>query len=700
MKGQIEEWTKLAVDDVNLRLTLERLYYLFSDAPDLGSLINPAVAPIRDRMFMPDYDRVTPVLAQALAKEGTDPVSAVFGAVAEGVARAGALLARRYTLVATNVPYLTRGKQDEVLRAFLEAHHSDAKSDLATAFVERCRAFLADGGAYSVVTPQNWLFLGSYKKLRVRLLNEQRWDHVSRLGPGAFETIGGERVNIALTILSDSVPRTDHLITGIDASEQPDPFYKAAMLLDARLSMVRQSALLKNPDARFTYEVVEHGEFLSAYSKGLVGIQTGDNPFYMRHWWEVAPKSDVWANCLTASTQPDPNTGRQWVIRWERGNGKLLQDPQARIQGLEAVGKMGVAVSRAGQIKAFMYRGELYDQNAAVIVPKEQKNLPAIWYFCTSVEFGRAIRRIDPKLNVTNATLVKVPFDLEYWQKVAEEAGPLPQPYSDDPTQWLFNGNPVNSTAPLQVTVARLLGYHWPEQAEDNRDFRSDVDGIICIPPVTGEQPAAERLRSLLAEAYGNEWSLSLQEQLLSEAGSPSKSLEQWLRDDFFAQHCALFRNRPFIWQIWDGRRDGFSALINYHGFNKSLLEKLTYTYLGWWIGVQRGTRDQGQAGADGRLTAALDLQKKLQLILEGEAPHDIYVRWKPLHSQPAGWNPGLDDGVRLNIRPFVTAGVLRRKFTINWKKDRGNNPDGSERHNDLHYTIEEKTKAREAAGL
>ena len=55
---------------------------------------------------------------------------------------------------------------------------------------------------------------------------------------------------------------------------------------------------------------------------------------------------------------------------------------------------------------------------------------------------------------------------------------------------------------------------------------------------------------------------------------------------------------------------------------------------------------------------------------------------------------------MRLNIRPFVTAGVLRRKFTINWKKDRGNNPDGSERHNDLHYTIEEKTKAREAAGL
>jgi hypothetical protein len=45
-----------------------------------------------------------------------------------------------------------------------------------------------------------------------------------------------------------------------------------------------------------------------------------------------------------------------------------------------------------------------------------------------------------------------------------------------------------------------------------------------------------------------------------------------------------------------------------------------------------------------------------------------------------------------VNIRPFVEAGVLRSKFTINWKKDRGTNPDGSERHNDVHLTITEKT--------
>ena len=85
----------------------------------------------------------------------------------------------------------------------------------------------------------------------------------------------------------------------------------------------------------------------------------------------------------------------------------------------------------------------------------------------------------------------------------------------------------------------------------------------------------------------------------------------------------------------------------------------------------------------------------KLALILEGEPPFDIYVRWKSLSEQPIGWDPDLDDGVRMNIRPFVEAKVLRSTFTINWRKDRGTNPDGSERHNDLHFTREQKEEAR-----
>src|SRR5581483_2561214 len=88
VSGQLEEWTKLAGDDVNLRNTLERLYYLFRNAPDLGSLIDPANVPLRDRIFAPDFSRVEPLVRRALSKaEATsDPVAAVFGEAAKSTA--------------------------------------------------------------------------------------------------------------------------------------------------------------------------------------------------------------------------------------------------------------------------------------------------------------------------------------------------------------------------------------------------------------------------------------------------------------------------------------------------------------------------------------------------------------------------------------------------------------------------------------
>jgi len=281
---------------------------------------------------------------------------------------------------------------------------------------------------------------------------------------------------------------------------------------------------------------------------------------------------------------------------------------------------------------------------------------------------------------------------------VAEEQFPdgLPEPWSDDPTQWLFEGRPEVATEPLQVAVGRLLGYVWPEQPEsDDLDELADVDGIVCLPSVLGERAAADRLQKLLSRAFGGTWSPARAKQLLEASGSKKRDLEAWLRDDFFKAHCQVFKNRPFVWQIWDGRKDGFSALVNYHHLDRSTLERLTYTYLGDWIERQTaGVRDD-VAGAEERLAAARDLQRQLELILEGEPPYDIYVRWKSLAEQPLGWDPDLNDGVRLNVRPFVEAGVLRSKFNVKWDKDRGKNPDGGERINNLHYTLAEKQAAR-----
>jgi hypothetical protein len=241
----------------------------------------------------------------------------------------------------------------------------------------------------------------------------------------------------------------------------------------------------------------------------------------------------------------------------------------------------------------------------------------------------------------------------------------------------------------------------------------ADDDGIVCLPPVRGERPARERLLELLTTAYGAKWSAARLAELLAAAGYAGKTLEVWLRDSFFKEHCQLFHQRPFIWHIWDGRKDGFAALVNYHKLDRKNLETLTYTYLGDWVRRQQDGVKHQEAGAEDRRAAAEALQEKLKLILLGEKDYDIFIRWKPLEQQPLGWEPDLNDGVRLNIRPFMTADILRHRLKINWNKDRGKDVESApwyhlgqqygghegDRINDYHLTLAEKLQARASSG-
>ena len=133
-----------------------------------------------------------------------------------------------------------------------------------------------------------------------------------------------------------------------------------------------------------------------------------------------------------------------------------------------AWGKEGLRITQMQELPVTTYSGEIFGKNAATVIPNNPEDIAAIWCFCSSPEYNEAVRQIDQSLKVTNATLVKVPFDLAHWQQVAAERYPhgLPEPYSDDPTQWLFHGHPQPATDPLQVAVARLVGYRWPAEQE------------------------------------------------------------------------------------------------------------------------------------------------------------------------------------------------------------------------------------------
>ncbi|MEJ7784912.1 MAG: DNA methyltransferase [Solirubrobacteraceae bacterium] len=701
VKAPEEAWRQIAPDDLRIGNALGRLHSLFADAEILGSLIDPrrAAAPSADQASFDDADwsEIAPLIDSATADETADPAVAVLGAGVASLSRAADALSRGYTLTATNPPYLTDKKQSDGLRDHLARHFQAGSGDLATAFLLRLESLTAAGGSFAAVTPQNWQFQGAYEQFRRQLLGGSTWSTIARLGPGAFGTISGWVVNVSLSVFVKGAPTTDHGFVAVDVATA-ESSRKPHALCSEGLRLVSQADQLDNPDARILLTKRTAFPLLSDVAAGRQGIKTGDDGRFRRCFWELPAISTDWSRFQSSFPTSSAYSGRSHIVLWEHGRGTMARSNGARIVGREAWKKHGVIVSQMGNLPASLYTGELFDTNASPLIPEDPDDLPALWAFCSSAEYSPLVRAIDTALKVTNSTLVKVPFDAERWRRTAAEAGALPEPHSDDPTQWVFNGGPEGSHDPLQVAVARLLGYRWPDQTDDDLDHLSDDDGIVCLPSVLGERTAADRVQEVLARAFGGTWSPARASALLATSGSTKGELDSWLRHDFFNVHCQVFKNRPFVWHVWDGRNDGFSALVNYHLLDRPTLERLAYTYLGDWIERQSAGTRENTAGAEERLIAARELQRKLALILAGEPPYDIYIRWKSVAAQAIGWEPDLNDGVRLNIRPFVQAGVLRTKFNVKWERDRGKNQDGAERHNDLHLTNAEKQAARRAA--
>ncbi|MCC6224164.1 MAG: SAM-dependent DNA methyltransferase [Thermoleophilia bacterium] len=719
-KGRLEDWKKLAQGDERLERSLERLHALFSDAGDLGSLIDP-LRETDGELLMARFDEIAAPLEEALNREiASDPSSVVFGGAAAGAMRATQLLARRYTLIVTNPPFLGRGKQEDELMKHCSRQYPLSKADLATCFIERNVQFADQDSTVAMVTPQSWLSLTSYSPMRSEVFTTKSLCFVAILGTRAFASISGEVVNVALAILSNGLPPRGWMIAGLEVSDARNTLGKAVGLRTSALVKVDQMRQLRNPDLRL---ILDPGydpgrRTLGAIASIFQGSSTGDDARFLRSFWELRALGERWKPFLLPSE--DSFGGRSHVWDWDDSGCELKSFAGARIQGFQALGKRGLAVSASGAgVAASMYLGEHYNKALATVIPVDNADLEALYVFVRSGEFQSEVRRLDRKLMVTPGTFGNVPFDPGQWRARAakELPGGLPTPAADDPTQWLFPGHLRGAEAELQVALACLVGYRWPRQTgseflgcpalgADGLESFADEDGIVCIPAVRGERPAAERLRVLLAAAFGDEWSPAKEADLLAEAGCAGKSLEQWLRDGFFDQHCQLFHQRPFMWHVWDGKRDGFSVLVNYHSLDRQKLEKLIYGYLGDWIRLQREAAAAEIPGADQRLADAEKLKEKLELILEGEKPYDIFVRWKPLEEQPIGWEPDLNDGVRLNIRPFVTAGVLRKNPKIKWGKDRGKDPESApwypvfkgDRINDHHLTLAEKRAAREAA--
>ncbi|MGH8069498.1 MAG: hypothetical protein ACRERE_30525 [Candidatus Entotheonellia bacterium] len=286
------------------------------------------------------------------------------------------------------------------------------------------------------------------------------------------------------------------------------------------------------------------------------------------------------------------------------------------------------------------------------------------------------IQRLYAEMNDEVYRLYDIPNNTR--QIIEETLGPRPPEII-----WLqMEGKTVEQKR--MEHVWRLLSYVV------KRVMEADEDGIVPLIAVSGEMTLLERVHQELVVLFPDRDVNQVEVEITNELRRRVKgykrtnSIREWLEDVFFDYHVALYKNRPIIWHISSKPDQGeaaFAALIQYHKFDRNRMAKLRSGYLREALNGFR--REAGLASQEGRANDRLEWQSKieetemldqrLQWVQEGQ--HEgaegndrdfrILTPWKSTDERPKGWDPDLDDGVKVNIEPLQRAGALRRNGLV-----------------------------------
>ena len=144
----------------------------------------------------------------ASSAEDTEAETTLFDSLlrecAEEVFAQTRYLARKYTAVVANPPYMGAKNMSGELKQFVQDHYEDGKADLFSAFIMRNRQFLRHNAMLGMITMQSWMFLSSFEALRRDILQKCTITTMAHLGAKAFGSIGGEVVSTTAFVLLNS----------------------------------------------------------------------------------------------------------------------------------------------------------------------------------------------------------------------------------------------------------------------------------------------------------------------------------------------------------------------------------------------------------------------------------------------------------------------------------------------------------------
>lgn len=385
-------------------------------------------------------------------------------------------LSRRFTCVVANPPYMGSSSFNPFMSKWVKKNYPDVKSDLFSSFIVRIMDFAGEHGEIGMMTPFVWMFIGSYEKLRNRLIDDKTLTTLIQLEYSGF---AGATVPICTFTYHNS--HIDGYKGGyVRLADFTGPTVQAPKALEA----------IQNPDCGWFYrrdadtfkqipgtpiaywasdallDAFTNKEKLGLFAKPQVGLQTSDNDRFLRYWFEcslgdmsVACNSAESSLSLDAKWYPHNKGGsfRKWygnrdhVIEYAK-NGRSLSAAPGASRIKDSIAFLScITYSRitSGQIAFRMQpSGSLFDSAAVAMFPPvcDMKYLLGL---LNSSVIATATSFLVPTLNAQPGDIAKLPIAIEPAEHGAVDGlvdyclGISRLDYDSFETSWDFKRHPL-----------------------------------------------------------------------------------------------------------------------------------------------------------------------------------------------------------------------------------------------------------------
>ncbi len=293
--------------DIELKKDIEALLDTLKDAKEYGSILQmPAV----------DFGRVNKRFAQ-LCDEISMYNTYLLGDF-QTMIRPAEIMSRKYAIVATNPPYMN--KYDAKLKGFINENYKDYSGDLFSVFIYRNFGFCKPDGYSGFMTPNVWLFITSYERLRSYIISEKSINTLVQMAKGAF--FREATVDVCAFVMQNKRPDGKGIYIRLEDFKGDMDFQNTKVLEAIQNSSceyfyeTEQSAFLcieSNPIVYWAddslIEIFKDSKKLREIADAKVGLQTGENNVFLRMWYEVSHRSI----CFNAASDNDAvQSGLKW----------------------------------------------------------------------------------------------------------------------------------------------------------------------------------------------------------------------------------------------------------------------------------------------------------------------------------------------------------------------------------------------------